>query len=355
MKYAIVILYTRMPAYFLGCLRFFARNNPGCSIFCLCYRGSADAPFIYEKYDGVSIEYNEDINSDIENWVREKSPALLLVAGWSNKNYLKVSREYVHRIPVVLTMDNIWEGKWRQKVLTFFSKRVFSNYFNWIWVPGKQQAQYAKRLGFSNSKIRKGLYCCENIFNLSPAQLSKQRYANRNLLFVGRFVEYKRPQILARVFNELYREGSAYGWTLTLIGNGPLKYDLLEQQSRSNGRIDVIDFQQPEKLRDYFLKSSLFCLPSAGEHWGVVVHEAVSMGLPLLLSDTCGARFDLLENGQNGFVFRDSDESDFKEKLALLLAFDDDKLYEMGKESIEISKTISLKQWSSILHEMLNH
>ena len=81
MKYAIVILYTRMPAYFLGCLRFFARNNPGCSIFCLCYRGSADAPFIYEKYDGVSIEYNEDINSDIENWVREKSPALLLVAG----------------------------------------------------------------------------------------------------------------------------------------------------------------------------------------------------------------------------------------------------------------------------------
>ena len=88
---------------------------------------------------------------------------------------------------------------------------------------------------------------------------------------------------------------------------------------------------------------------------GVVVHEAVSMGLPLLLSDTCGARFDLLENGQNGFVFRDSDESDFKEKLALLLAFDDDKLYEMGKESIEISKTISLKQWSSILHEMLNH
>lgn len=354
MKKNIVILYTRLPGYFLECLKYFIRDNPNFAVFCICCKNSSDAPFIFEREPDIHIQYLEDLGNNIEQWVSDKSPVLIYSAGWSNKRYLEICKHYVSSIPVVLGMDSIWEGKWRQKVFTLFSKKFLLRYFNWLWVPGQLQLQYAKKLGFPMSRIRTNLYCCENYFNLAPNELTKSRYAPKNILFVGRFVSYKRPQLLARLFGELLEEGKANDWKLTLVGNGPLKEELLLQQSASGGSIEIHNFQQPDLLKDFLLKASIFCLPSINEHWGVVIHEAVSMGLPLLLSDSCGAGYDLLREGINGYHFKESNESDFKSKLALLMSLGEDRLLQMGEASLEISKTISQKLWSETLLEMIN-
>ena len=43
-------------------------------------------------------------------------------------------------------------------------------------------------------------------------------------------------------------------------------------------------------------------LPSVEEQFGNVVIEAQAMGLPVILSDVCGARDHLIRTGVNGFV-----------------------------------------------------
>ncbi|MBL7736796.1 MAG: glycosyltransferase family 4 protein [Chitinophagaceae bacterium] len=348
MQKSIVILYTRMPRYFLDCLKYFVRLNPSYSVFCLCHTPSADAPFLLNN-GGVSVEYLEKLDKSVEEWANEKSPSLIFVAGWANRDYLKTCKRFVSRIPVVVGMDNLWNGSLKQRFFSLFSGYFLKTYFNHIWVPGSKHEFYARKLGFSPDVIRQGLYCCESIFNLRDGELKSFSNGPKELLFVGRFVDYKRPQWLVSAFKELKTNPCFKDWKLKMIGNGPLKGLLTEMTQEAQEYISILDFQQSEHLRTHFLHASAFCLPSANEHWGVVVHEAASMGLPLLISDSCGAYPDLLEDGLNGFVFRDGDTSDFKNKLGRMLSMPENEFSKMSEHSKMIAGSISLGNWSKTM------
>jgi glycosyltransferase involved in cell wall biosynthesis len=64
--------------------------------------------------------------------------------------------------------------------------------------------------------------------------------------------------------------------------------------------------------------ADIFVLLSRHEPWGVVVNEAAACGLPLVLSDTVGAAWDLLRSGENGFVVEPGDVAAAAEALAAL-------------------------------------
>jgi glycosyltransferase involved in cell wall biosynthesis len=42
-----------------------------------------------------------------------------------------------------------------------------------------------------------------------------------------------------------------------------------------------------------------------GETWGLSTNEAMNFRLPLILSNTSGSSIDLVQNGKNGFVFKE--------------------------------------------------
>jgi glycosyltransferase involved in cell wall biosynthesis len=44
-------------------------------------------------------------------------------------------------------------------------------------------------------------------------------------------------------------------------------------------------------------------LPSEYEAFGLVVNEAMLCGCPVIVSDRVGARFDLVREGETGFIF----------------------------------------------------
>jgi len=353
MQKSIIILYTRMPRYFLECLKYFVKLNPNYSVFCLCNAPSADAPFLLE-YGEVSVEYLEKLDKSVEEWTSAKSPSLIFAAGWTNRDYLRTCKKFVSTIPVVVGMDNLWNGALKQRIFSLFSGYFLKAYFNHIWVPGSKQERYARKLGFSPGVIKRGLYCCESIFSLREGKLKDFSNGHSELLFVGRFVDYKRPQLLVKTFKELRNRPEFSEWKLKMIGNGPLKELLTEMTQDAQEYISILDFQQSENLKDHFLQASVFCLPSADEHWGVVVHEAVSMGLPVLISDSCGAYPDLLEDGLNGFVFRDGDELDFKNKLGKILSMSEDEFSKMSEHSRIIAQSISLSNWSETMLGFLN-
>jgi glycosyltransferase involved in cell wall biosynthesis len=56
-----------------------------------------------------------------------------------------------------------------------------------------------------------------------------------------------------------------------------------------------------------YVAADIFALLSSREPWGVVVNEAASCGLPLVLSDQVGAAHDLLRNGENGTLVATGD------------------------------------------------
>lgn len=60
----------------------------------------------------------------------------------------------------------------------------------------------------------------------------------------------------------------------------------------------------------YYKMADIFVLPSEYEPWGLVVNEAIIMGLPVVVSSHVGCREDLIQNGKNGYIFENNDRED---------------------------------------------
>jgi glycosyltransferase involved in cell wall biosynthesis len=137
--------------------------------------------------------------------------------------------------------------------------------------------------------------------------------------FVGRLLPLKRLDLLINVMSHLFREyPNLY---LTLIGGGEMLPDL-RRQVQELGLEDRVNFEgvvPPDKIPARLARTDLLVLPSRGEGWGIVVNEALSVGVPVILSDRCGA-VDLIQNGVNGYIFRNGDDKDLRDCLKKFLA-----------------------------------
>jgi glycosyltransferase involved in cell wall biosynthesis len=62
-------------------------------------------------------------------------------------------------------------------------------------------------------------------------------------------------------------------------------------------------FKQYADLPVYYALADAFIHASTTEQWGLVVNEAMSSGLPVIVSNRCGCALDLVQEGKNGFTF----------------------------------------------------
>lgn len=83
------------------------------------------------------------------------------------------------------------------------------------------------------------------------------------------------------------------------------------------------------KLPAVYRSSDLFVLSSDYEPFGVVVNEAMLCGCPVIVSDRVGARFDLVRDGETGFVYPVGDV-EFLTRLIAEILPDRDRLKRMA-------------------------
>ena len=77
----------------------------------------------------------------------------------------------------------------------------------------------------------------------------------------------------------------------------------------------------------------MFVLPSKYEPWGVSLHEMVSMGKPVLVSDNVGSSYCFVKNDVNGFIFSHKKNNDFKSKMKQLMKLSKQDLEKMEKKA----------------------
>jgi glycosyltransferase involved in cell wall biosynthesis len=179
-------------------------------------------------------------------------------------------------------------------------------------------AEFYKGLGVSEQSIypfgyfRSKPTIADHVF--PPKDESKIEVA-----FVGRLLPLKRLDLLINVMSSLFKEHP--NLYLTLIGGGEMLSEL-RRQAQELGLEDRVRFEgviPPDKIPARLARTDLLVLPSKGEGWGIVVNEALSVGVPVILSDRCGA-VDIIQDGVNGYVFRNGDDEDLRRCLKRFLA-----------------------------------
>jgi L-malate glycosyltransferase len=129
-------------------------------------------------------------------------------------------------------------------------------------------------------------------------------FGERAFVFVGRFVAKKNLSLLIDAYAR-YREleGTAPR-RLVLVGSGPLEAQLRQEAAAKTppGSIEFAGFLHGPQLSGRLASALGLVLVSFGEQWGLVVNEALALGLPVVTTQAPGSRDVLVRNLVNGFV-----------------------------------------------------
>jgi glycosyltransferase involved in cell wall biosynthesis len=94
----------------------------------------------------------------------------------------------------------------------------------------------------------------------------------------------------------------------------------------------------PQKeLYKYYSNSSVFVLPSIEDGFGMVINQAMSCGLPVILTENTGG-YDIVRDGIDGFIIPIRDVEKLKEKI-LYLYENPEICKQMGQNAKERAKS----------------
>ena len=163
----------------------------------------------------------------------------------------------------------------------------------WL-VYGTRQARDVVELGADPART-----VIAPITALAPAQMPERPRPERNgatrFLFVARFIERKGLEVLLEAFARID------GGELWLVGDGPQR-ETADAAAARDPRIRALGHLQGAALEDAYRDTDVLVVPSLYEPWGLVVHEGLAHGLPVIVTDQVGAGDDLIDHGTNGFV-----------------------------------------------------
>ncbi|WP_312213139.1 glycosyltransferase family 4 protein [Pseudescherichia sp.] len=131
-----------------------------------------------------------------------------------------------------------------------------------------------------------------------------------NIIMVGRLWPQKDPKTLFLAVKKLLDEN--INITVTYVGDGELMEELNTLAANYSGKIIFLGWK--DNIAEILPQHNLFVLPSLWEGMPLAILEAMSCGLPCLVTNIPGNN-DLVKDGYNGFLFEVADH----EKLSLLI------------------------------------
>ena len=177
--------------------------------------------------------------------------------------------------------------------------------------------------------------------------ISKPRNDEKVILYVGRLEPVKGVRYLVqamRILKDMVRN-----LKLTIVGDGSER-KCLKELVRNLGLEDHVVFvgRVPhDKIPEYMASADVFVLPSLSEGFGMVVVEAMAMGLPVIASRVGGLP-EIIKDCENGFLVEPRNPRDIAEKIILLLTNDDLRVY-MSKRNTEEARKYS---WEKIVEKL---
>ncbi len=157
-----------------------------------------------------------------------------------------------------------------------------------------------------------------------------------SITFLASLKPLKGFEILKKALDELWEEG---------IRN--FKLNLYSDFDNPSQYMNIIsNGYKYEELPNIMKKTDILVAPSVGyETFGYTVLEAISYGIPVIISDNVGAKDIICDNG---IVIKANSVSSLKEALKSL---DEKKMKQLKKEAIENSK---IKLWNQFVEEIYN-
>jgi glycosyltransferase involved in cell wall biosynthesis len=232
----------------------------------------------------------------------------------------------------------------KNPVKQWLRRRLVSS-FDAALVGGSRHKEYLMSLGMAADRIHLGYNTVDNEYFAAAATAARRGEAKlrdstglRRSYFLCpcRFIPDKDlPGLFAAYERYADAAGERHRWDLVVCGDGPQApiLERLRSESPFSDALHMVGFQPYDKLPAYYAWAGALVLASRRETWGLVINEAMASGLPIIVSDACGATPDLVEDGINGFVFEPGDIHSLSDLMLRMSAASPERWAEMSQSS----------------------
>ncbi|MFA6525922.1 MAG: glycosyltransferase family 4 protein [Candidatus Buchananbacteria bacterium] len=149
------------------------------------------------------------------------------------------------------------------------------------------------------------------------AEIAEKLKGKTVIMTMARLVKQKNLPLMIRSFSDLAEKSSET--VLLIIGKGPEKEKLknLAKDLKQEDRIIFIDWT--DDIYSYYDLADIYALSSNYEGWGMVIIEAASCGLPIVITDV-GCANEVIKNNESGLIIPIGDREKMASAMSKLIS-----------------------------------
>lgn len=310
-----------------------------------CYMHSAsEASNI--KADAICIEdYNFFKKFSFLKKVLSKYDCIIMNGYVSIEFYILFILNLFYKKPIGIDSDTQYTRP-KSRIKYFIKKSILKTIFsnkNLYGLAGGTQTHFDlfTKYGMKKDRVLLMPMMIDNDKFRDENYLNKP-YSQFSFLYVGRLVECKNLDVMFKASSKLSKANNNV--KLNIVGGGILEDYYKEKYS--NGNIIFKGKKFGNDLYNEYKNANAFILPSSYEPWGLVVNEAMSAGLPVIVSNEVGAKYDLVDNKNTGFVFNYNSEDELYKYMCNIIS--DKKSY---REMCNNAYNLMHNYWNYNLYE----
>lgn len=309
-----VLYFTNIPVPYR--MQFFSELGKYCDLTVMMeseYAGSLNADWLKcfkaENYEYIVLPKIGRTSKTRINYgykkkiLQEKYDIVVVGSYYSVSAMIFISFLRAHKIPYILNSDGGFV-KQDNKILYTIKKHFISGAAAYI-TTGKMTTKYLMHYG------AKEPFYTISFSSLSKADVSKNGNREHNksclkkelglndqavVLYAGQFIHRKGIDVLLNAAADIKTP-----CTVCVVGGKPTEeYEAIVDKNNLKN-VKFASFQDKASLIKYYSAADVFVLPTREDIWGLVVNEALGMGIPVVTTDMCIAGVELI-NGINGKI-----------------------------------------------------
>lgn len=303
--------------------------------FYLSIRGNKIAPFLPLRLIRLLRKIDIDIIHVHSHLFYSSNVAALL------------KKFYLDR-PVIITCHGIWSQSISMNIQKMYMETLgvlTLNSAERILCYTNEEKQILSKMGASPSKIEVIPNGVDTNFFIPP----KRRERRNIILWIGRFVSGKRPDLAIRILAGMRRKIPEV--TLIMIGDGPLKGSCVRLAKKLNveRNVKMISFVPYRMMPRIYQMADILLITSVTEGIPRVMLEAMSCEVPVVMREI--SHLKSIISGC-GMLFKKNEVSSAVEKVELLLKSDELR-YDLGRNGrLKVLKKYSWDKYVKQVDEL---
>lgn len=294
--------------------------------------------FKYQVLQGRSFKikgrdlFTYFLKTDVFKELRSIKPEVVVVSGWDQLAYY-LAYLYCKKNKIKFV---VWSGstqyeksfkRWLTKPLVKMLIKGADNFIAY----GSRARKYLISLGAKPEKI----YISFNTTDLESYEKNSLKYQQNKeqikeelnlkdkkvIFYYGQLIDRKGLRFLINAYALAKKQNTHLSLIICGEGREREKLDTMIKRQKIG---DVLLRKDPgdEGVSKFFAISDLFILPSKEEVWGLVVNEAMAIGLPVIVTERVGSSADMVKTGSNGYVVPYGDIKQLSSRMLQILSSD---------------------------------